>query len=135
MRNPLAHEIPTHEIKNNDKNKKHVNESSSSNSTVKDYVNRFEKIFHREERNDSSDGSDHETDIDTNGWNTGWNARANNGNQIRARNVHPLVLPPIMHAAQILKKNGGSSSNGPNNGESVGSPKFQSKRTNYSKKA
>uniref|UniRef100_A0A914MMI7 Uncharacterized protein n=1 Tax=Meloidogyne incognita TaxID=6306 RepID=A0A914MMI7_MELIC len=118
-----TNEISTHEIKNNDKNKKNVNESSSSNSTVKNYVNRFEKIFHRDERNDSSDESDHETDMDTNGWNTGLNTRANNGNQIIARNVRPLVLPPIMQAAQILQKNGGSSSNGPNNGESVGSPK------------
>nr|CAD2187522.1 unnamed protein product [Meloidogyne enterolobii] len=127
-----TNEISTHEIKNNDKNKKNVNESSSSNSTVKNYVNRFEKIFHRglfmpfsnyffikDERNESSDESDHETNINANGWNT----RANNGNQIIARNVRPLVLPPIMQAAQILQKNGGSSSNGPNNGESVGSPK------------
>ncbi|CAK5120348.1 unnamed protein product [Meloidogyne enterolobii] len=129
---PLAHEIPTHEIKNNDKNKKHVNESSSSNSTVRNQIDRFENLFHRglfvpflnhfllkAERNESSDESDQETNINANGWIT----RANNGNQLMTRETRPLVLPPRMHAEQILKRNGGSSSNGPNNGESVLSPK------------
>jgi len=42
--NPSKVEIPTHGIKNNDKNKKNVNESSSSSSTVRNKVNLFEGI-------------------------------------------------------------------------------------------
>uniref|UniRef100_A0A915NI81 Uncharacterized protein n=1 Tax=Meloidogyne floridensis TaxID=298350 RepID=A0A915NI81_9BILA len=114
--NPSKVEIPTHGIKNNDKNKKNVNESSSSSSTVRNKVNLFEGINQEAKgrKTEGSDKGDQETYKNT----TGGNAQAINlDNENRT-----LPLPPGMHPANTFRKNAGSS-NGVNIGGSIGSPK------------